>query len=93
MNMEKMIKFYLLIKSARGRVLTRFDIALARVLRETVYGIWWMTPTWLNMIANMERENSLPEAWTDYRLTVAESIREWIEFTFAFSFGGPDDPE
>lgn len=84
--MKRMIGIYLLLKSMAGRKFSWFDIHLAELVVKTyealrIYGAWnYEAPTWLRMIANMRMETELPEAWTDFRLSLTESIRD--RFTF-----------
>lgn len=72
--MEKMLRTYLLLKSWRGLRFTRFDIGLAGLLCSSY--LFGSAPAWLRMIANMSMEAPLREAFVDFRLTLAERIRE-----------------
>lgn len=72
--MEKMLRGYLLWKSWRGKTMTSFDIGLAGALCSSY--LFGSAPTWLRMIANMTMEAPLPEAFVDFRLALAEGIRE-----------------
>jgi hypothetical protein len=72
--MKAVIKFYLLSKSAWGRQLTFFDIGLARVTRA-----WTGSSPWLEMIANMQQEAPLPEAFNDWRMDLQDRIVEFVK--------------
>lgn len=72
--MEKVLRTYLLLKSWMGKTFTSFDIGLAGALCSSY--LFGSAPTWLRMIANMTMEAPLPEAFVDFRLALAEGIRE-----------------
>jgi hypothetical protein len=53
------------MKSAWGRTLTWFDIELAKVVLWTGSPLEH-PPSYIRMIADMEYEAALPEAWRDF---------------------------
>lgn len=62
--MKILICIYLLLKAGLNRRMTWFDIGLAKVVSNE---IWIdMPPTYVIMIANLTREEHLPEAWADF---------------------------
>lgn len=63
--MKTIIVIYLLMKSARGRTFTWFDIDLAKVLLWTGSPLS-PAPSYIRMIADMRHETTLPEAWWDF---------------------------
>ncbi len=72
--MKTIIIFYLLWKSATDKVLTTFDHDLANAL------VWAGSPlnpapSYVRMLADLEMETTLPEAWADYRWEVS---RRWF---------------
>lgn len=63
--MKNLIIFYLLMKSAFGKVFTIFDKDLASAL------VWAGSPlnpapSYITMIADLKFETTLPEAWADF---------------------------
>ncbi len=71
--MKTLIRLYLLWKSAWGRQLTFFDIGLARVTRA-----WSGSSPWLEMIANMQQETALPEAFKDWLMDLGDRIWDFV---------------
>ncbi len=81
--MRVFISLYLLWKSATRQKLTWFDQRLAFLLstQKTPDGYFMLdlnAPDWQKMIANMEREEPLPEAFVDWRWGIEGSIRGWL---------------
>lgn len=60
--------------------MTHFDIYLAKAVAGTY--LFGAAPDWLRMIANMSMEAPLPEAFVDFRLSLAERFREWVKEWF-----------
>ncbi len=87
--MRILIVIYLLAKSALGRKFTWLDIGLAQAIwtsNRLAYGRLFgliSTPTWILMIAEMQQEIALPEAFTDFKLGIEEEIQvrvhAWLE--------------
>jgi hypothetical protein len=69
--MKTLIEIYLLLKSARGRTITHLDSRVAYAIGECDPG----APEWLRVIANLEQDAALPEA---YQLFLV-GIECWIE--------------
>jgi hypothetical protein len=89
--MKHLIMIYLLTKSAWKRKFTWFDVALAKAVRDELvppeargdkfsthvtYFLW--VPDWLRMIAAMEQEAPLEEAWHDFLFDLAERAKWWL---------------
>ncbi len=75
--MRALISLYLLLKSARRRKFTRFDIDLASLLVPD-----WQSgqgPTWLNMIAGLAGEAELPEAFGFFVESIRLLVEDWCE--------------
>jgi hypothetical protein len=72
--MKLLIMIYLLLKSAFNRKLAWFEIILAYAIQQVDPNC----PDWLKMIANMEQETKLPEAFGDFWLDLGRTLGELI---------------
>lgn len=72
--MKLLIMIYLLLKSAFNRKLTWFEIILAYAIQQVDPNC----PDWLKMIANMEQQTKLPEAFRDFRFDLGNTLADLI---------------
>ncbi len=72
--MKNLIMIYLLIKSATKQRFTHLDSLLAYAI--TLDDV--LCPEWLKMIANMDQEGPLPEAFGLFMTEVDARVEEWM---------------
>lgn len=73
--MKTLIEIYLLLKSAFGWPMIRLDSEIAMAIVK----VDRLAPEWLTMVANMEQETPLPEAFQHFMLGVEAWVAEWME--------------
>ena len=73
--MKTLIEIYLLLKCALRRPITHLDSLIAYAIAQEDR----LAPEWLKMVANLEQEAALPEAFQHFLIDIEAWVEEWMK--------------